>query len=179
MSRRALAASCAVLVLLAVGVLGAGGWFAFQAHAAEQAQGRRQAILRAARQEALDLTSLSYRSLDRDIRQMLNGTTGSFEKQLAGSQRAVRQALPQAKAVTRGEVLAAGITTAGRGSATVLLAVDQLVKNSATRGAGSGGGQRTKTSGGSSEGVLRHYRMQMVLQHESGRWLVAKLEFVP
>lgn len=170
MIRRGLAAAIAVLVVAAVAFAVVGGVFAFKVHAAEQEEARRQAILHAASQEAVNLMSLSYKTLDRDVQRILDGATGQLKQQFASREQQLKQIVPQVKAVTTGEVLGAGLVSADHDSAQVLLVVDQTVKN------GSGSSSAESSSG--DQGVLKHYRMSMTLQHKDGRWLVSQLEFL-
>lgn len=173
MTRRGLAGAIAVLVVAAVAFAVVGGVFAFKVHAAEQEEARRQAILYAAGQEAVNLMSLSYKTLDRDVQRILDGATGQLEKQFASREEQLKKVVPQVKAVTTGEVLSAGIVSADQDSAQVLLVVDQTVRNGSVSGSGTATG-----SGSGGQGVVKHYRMSMTLQHKDGRWLVSQMEFL-
>lgn len=201
--RRVLAGALAFLVIAAVALTAAGGVFAYRVHAAEQEEARREAAVQAARQEAVNLMSLSYRTLDRDIQRILDGATGRLEKQFSNNSKQLKTVVPQVKAVTSGEVLSAGIAKIDGDTAEVILVVDQTVKNEAQRNSGGGsqgssGGGSQGDSGGDSQGdsgggsggdsqgnsgsgfpeSLKHYRMSMTLKHENGRWLASKLEFL-
>lgn len=191
--RRTLSGAIAFLVVAAVGLSVVGGVFAFKVHAAEQEQARREAVVQAARQQAVNLMSLNYQTLDRDIQRILDGATGQLEQQFNSNAEQLRTVVPQVKAVTSGEVLSAGVVKVDGDSAKVLLVVDQTVRNESGGGSqgGSGSGSQdgsgNSSQGGSGSGsgggsnpqeALKHYRMSMTLQQEEGRWLASKLEFL-
>lgn len=192
--RRTLSGAIAFLVVAAVGLSVVGGVFAFKVHAAEQEQARREAVVQAARQQAVNLMSLNYQTLDRDIQRILDGATGQLEQQFNSNAEQLRTVVPQVKAVTSGEVLSAGVVKVDGDSAKVLLVVDQTVRNESSGGgsqdgseSGSQDGSGNASQGGSGSGsgggsnpqeALKHYRMSMTLQQEEGRWLASKLEFL-
>jgi Mce-associated membrane protein len=122
---------------------------------------RRAEVLHAARQQAVNFTTLDHRTLDRDLRRVLDGSTGSFRAEFAAGTTDLRGLVTANKAVSRGEVLEAGIVSADDDSARVLVVADSTVTNTA-----------------SEQPERRHYRIQMDLQRSGGRWLVSDLTFV-
>jgi Mce-associated membrane protein len=122
---------------------------------------RRQAVLAAARQEAVNFTTLDYRTLDRDLARVADGATGDFRTQFLGQGDQLRSLLTANRAVSTGQVLQAGLVSDTAGTAEVLLAVDSRVTNTATPA-----------------GAVRHYRIQLDLQLVSGRWRTSQLRFV-
>ncbi|MEU2711916.1 hypothetical protein [Streptomyces sp. NPDC007205] len=127
-------------------------------HAAEQ---RRQDILAAARQSALNFTSLDYRHYDRDSRTVLKGATGDFRKQFAAQTAQLTKLVAQNKSVSEGQVLEAGIVRSDARSARVLVVADSKVTNTAAP-----------------EGQARTYRLQLDLVRVAGRWLTSDVTFV-
>lgn len=160
--RRAWAGSVILLVVAILGLTATGAIFAVQAYAERQEKARRQAILAAARQEALHLTSLSYKTADEDVRRVLQGATGGFKKRFSSQAKGIKQVLDQAKVVSTGTVREAGIASIDQNSATVLLAMGGSVQNAKTP-----------------RGSPRQYRFKMTLQHDGGRWLVSRMRIVP
>lgn len=151
--RRVLAGALIFLVIAAVGLAALGGVFAYQMHLAHEEEARREAAMQAARQEAVNLMSLNYRTLDRDIQRILDGATGQLEQQFNNSAEQLKTVVPQVKAVTSGEVLSAGVVNIDGGTAEVLLVVDQTVRNEAQGSSGGGsGGDSQGGSGSDSQG---------------------------
>ncbi|MFK4149714.1 hypothetical protein [Streptomyces sp. NPDC004065] len=127
-------------------------------HAAEQ---RRQDILAAARQSALNFTSLDYRHYDRDSGNVLKGATGEFKKEFAAQTTQLTRLVARNKSVSEGQVLEAGIVRSDARSARVLVVADSKVTNSAAP-----------------HGQARTYRLQLDLARVSGRWLTSDVAFV-
>jgi Mce-associated membrane protein len=128
-------------------------------------QERRNEVLRAARQQAVNFTTLDYRRLDRDLGRVLDGATGDFRKQFRSGTKDLTQLVTANKAVAVGEVLEAGLVSNDDDSASVLVVADSTVTNTA-----------------SPKPEKRHYRIQMDLVRDpavrGGRWLVSDLTFV-
>jgi Mce-associated membrane protein len=126
---------------------------------------RRDAILHAARQQAVNFTTLDYRHLDRDLGRVLEGSTGEFRKQFRAGTLDLTKLVSANKAVAQGEVLEAGIVSDDSDSARALVVADSTVTNT-----------------GSPKPDKRHYRIQLDLVRDpavkGGRWLVSDLTFV-
>ncbi|MFG2353291.1 hypothetical protein [Streptomyces sp. NPDC048521] len=125
------------------------------------AQQRRQDILAAARQSALNFTSLDYRHYERDSGNVLKGATGDFKKQFAAQTEQLTKLVAQNKSVSEGQVLEAGIVRSDERSARVLVVADSKVTNTAAP-----------------EGQARTYRLQLDLVRVDGRWLTSDVAFV-
>lgn len=126
-----------------------------------EAEQHRQDILAAARQSALNFTSLDYRHYDRDSANVLAGATGDFKKQFAAQTDQLTDLVAQNKSVSEGQVLEAGIVRSDDNSARVLVVADSKVTNTAVP-----------------QGEARTYRLQLDLVHKDGRWLTSDVEFV-
>ncbi|MFD5740275.1 hypothetical protein ACFXJM_02750 [Streptomyces massasporeus] len=138
-----------------------GVWLALQTHDQRAAEQHRQEILAAARQSALNFTSLDYRHYDRDSRNVLKGATGDFRKQFAAQTTQLTKLVAGNKSVSEGQVLEAGIVRSDARSARVLVVADSKVTNTAVP-----------------DGEARTYRLQLDLVHRDGRWLTSDVEFV-
>jgi Mce-associated membrane protein len=136
-------------------------WLALGLHEQRQTDQRRQGILAAARQSALNFTSLDYRHYDRDSANVLAGATGEFKKQFTAQTDQLTKLVAQNKSVSEGQVLEAGIVRSDENSARVLVVADSKVTNTAVP-----------------EGEARTYRLQLDLVHKDGRWLTSDVEFV-
>ena len=136
-------------------------WLSFGLYNQREAEQRRQDILAAARQSALNFTSLDYRHYDRDSANVLESATGDFKKQFAAQTGELTQLVAQNKSVSEGQVLEAGIIRFDENSARVLVVADSKVTNTAAP-----------------KGEARTYRLQLDLVHRDGRWLTSDVEFV-
>ncbi|MET9434099.1 hypothetical protein [Streptomyces sp. NPDC006551] len=155
---RALTAGLAVVaaVLTATSL-----WLGHELYERHETERRHQDILAAARQSALNFTSLDYRHYDRDSENVLNGATGEFKKQFAAQTAELTKLVAANKSVSEGQVLDAGIARADARSARVLVVTDSKVSNVSAP-----------------EGTARNYRLQLDLVFEGGRWLTSNVEFV-
>ena len=156
--RLALLAALAVVAVAAVAVLVTAGSRVSAASARDE---RRSQILSAARQQAVDFTTLDYRHLDRDLGRVLRGATGDFRSQFRSGTKDLSTLVTQNKAVSRGEVLDAALVSDDTDSARVLVVADSTVTNAAQPSP-----------------AKRHYRMQLDMVRHGGRWLVSDLQFV-
>ncbi|WP_234439701.1 hypothetical protein [Streptomyces bicolor] len=136
-------------------------WLTLGLYGHREADQRRQDILAAARQSALNFTSLDYRHYDRDSANVLAGATGDFKKQFAAQTKQLTDLVDQNKSVSEGQVLEAGIVRSDDNSARVLVVADSKVTNTAVP-----------------QGEARTYRLQLDLVHRDGRWLTSNVEFV-
>ncbi len=129
--------------------------------AAADRSDRREAVLDSARQQAVNFTTLDYQHLDRDLGRVLRGATGDFRKQFQSGTTDLSTLVTQNEAVSRGEVLDAGLVSSDDDSARVLVVADSTVTNAADP-----------------KPQKRHYRMQLDLVRHGDRWLVSDLQFV-
>jgi Mce-associated membrane protein len=156
--RRALSAGLVVATVLTSALA---VWLGVRLAEQRDADQRRQDLLAAARQSALNFTSLDYRHYGRDSRTVLKGATGDFKKQFAAQTEQLTQLVAQNRSVSEGQVLEAGIVRSDARSARVLVVADSKVTNTAAP-----------------QGEARTYRLQLDLVYEHGRWLTSDVEFV-
>ena len=150
----ALAATCAILAVAAV-VLG----FQLRRHA--QLEDARQDALRAARQSALNLTSIDNERFDESAQRVLEGATGDFRREFEDNTESLKRLLAENQVNAQGNVLEAGLVRADKSNATALVVVDSTVRNVATPG-----------------GRVNTYRMQIEVERVDDRWLTSGLRFV-
>lgn len=127
----------------------------------DQRQDARLAAVAAARQEALNLTSIDTRDIDADLKAVLDGATGGFKTDFAQRSADLRRVLTENNVIAEGNVLEAALVRADDATATVLVVVDSTVKNKAAP-----------------KGRANTYRMQLDLEKRDGRWLTSTLQFV-
>lgn len=115
--------------------------------------------LATARAYAATVTSYDYQNLDRNFADVLDGATGEFKDQYGGASQSLRKLISDAKATSKGTVLAAGVQEASPEQVQVLVFVDQTITNSAAP-----------------TPRLDRNRVLMTLTPHDGRWLVDRLE---
>ncbi|WP_245238624.1 hypothetical protein [Streptomyces sp. MZ04] len=155
---RAMAAGLAVAT---AGTSALALWLGLQVYEQRATEQRHQDILAAARQSALNFTSLDYRHYGRDSENVLKGATGDFKKQFTAQTAQLTKLVAKNKSVSKGQVLEAGITRADEHSARVLVVADSKVTNTAAP-----------------DGQARTYRLQLDLELKNDKWLTSGVEFV-
>jgi Mce-associated membrane protein len=151
-----LAYAAAAVVILVLVVLSGRHWYA--QHRIEAAH---QAALAAAKQTTVDFVSISASSVDRDLQRIAAEATGDFKDEFTRGMPQVRTAVVENKVSSSGSILRAGLVSGDLDSAVVLVALDATVHNA-----------------NAPDGRLSHYRIQVDLALDSGRWLVSRLQFV-
>jgi Mce-associated membrane protein len=159
---RAILVSAGVLALVLLVV--AGGALYRQRSANARLDNTREQVVGIARQEAVNLMSLSYNTADAGLKRILSLATGPLAEQFNSQRSTIGSFLGQAKSTSRAQVQSAGLMSLGTDHATVLVAADATVTNNASSDAGL-------------KNVVKHYRMAMKLQRVHGHWLVADVEF--
>ena len=148
--------SVLLVLLAAAALLGA-----LKLREATQRDNARSAALAAARQEALNLTSIDGRDIDADLQRVLAGATGGFKSDFSQRSKDLKTVLIENQVVAEGKVLEAALVRSDLETATALVVVDSNVKNKAAP-----------------QGRSNTYRMQLDLERHDGRWLTSALQFV-
>ena len=155
---RATLLGLAVVVALAVLV----GWLGFRAYQSHQGQTQRSQFLQAARQGALNLTTIDWQKADSDVQRILDGATGQFHDDFAKRSQPFVDVVKQTKSTTVGTVTEAGLESEAAGTAEVLVAVT------------------VKTSNASApEQDPRAWRLRIAVQKVGDQAKVSNVEFVP
>jgi Mce-associated membrane protein len=150
----------AALVITAV-LLGLRDHRRREASSAPAGTSAEQAVLSAARSEAVALTTLSYNTAAADLNRILAGATGQLRTQFEKEKAQLPATLAQTKSVSRGSVLSSGLISLDGARAQALAAVDARVSGTDTG--------RT--------GVIKHYRMVITLQQVGSKWLASDVAF--
>jgi len=146
-----------LLALLAAAVLVG----AVKLRDAAQRDDARAGALAAARQEALNLTSIDGKDIDADLKRVLDNATGGFAKDFASRSKDLKGVLTENRVVAEGRVIDAALVRGDGDTATALVVVDSTVKNKAAPA-----------------GRDNTYRMQLDLERHGARWLTSALQFV-
>ena len=156
--RRAMLLGLAVVVALA----GLVGWLGYRAHQSQQAQAQRSQFIQAARQGALNLTTIDWQRADADVQRILNSATGEFYDDFAKRSQPFIDLVKQAKSVSVGTVSEAGLESQTADSAQVLVAVSV-----------------TTSYDGAPQPDPRGWRMRISVQKVGDQAKVSNVEFVP
>jgi Mce-associated membrane protein len=157
-ARRAMLLGLAVVVALA----GLVGWLGYRAHQSQQAQAQRSQFIQAARQGALNLTTIDWQRADADVQRILNSATGEFYDDFAKRSQPFIDLVKQAKSVSVGTVSEAGLESQTADSAQVLVAVSV-----------------TTSYNGAPQPDPRGWRMRISVQKVGDQAKVSNVEFVP
>lgn len=115
----------------------------------------------AARSCAVDLMSLDYRTVDRDIDRLLDRSTGSLRSQYEKGREALRRATVTNHVRSTASVLSTALAKAGPSRVVVLLAMDSRIVDDSTP-----------------KGRVAHFRVRITVVPVHGRWLASAVTFV-
>ncbi|MEV4474775.1 hypothetical protein ACFFR3_22585 [Nonomuraea salmonea] len=158
-ARILIAALSGVLAVL----VGTGVWIAAQARDEQGRSGDRQAALAAAGEHAKNLMSLDHKSVDADVRRILDTSTGAAKKEYEANLGKLRNTTLENKVVQHGVLRATGLVSMTATTARVLVVADVEIRWEGSRSAPQ----------------ERYYRWQMDLTKSGGQWLVSKVVQVP
>jgi Mce-associated membrane protein len=99
------------------------GWLGWQTYQAHSLQQLRESYLQAAREGALNLTTIDYKKVDGDIQRILHSSTAPFHDDFQQRSAPFIDAVKHAQSMSAGTVTAAGLESLGDNEAQVLLAV--------------------------------------------------------
>jgi Mce-associated membrane protein len=155
--RRAMLLGAAIVVSLSVLV----GWLGFRAYQAHQEQALQSQLLQAARQGALNLTTIDWQHAEGDMQRILEGATGQFRDDFASRSQPFIDVVKQAKSRSVGTITEAGLESEENGHARVLVAVAVKTSNA-----------------GAPEQDPRAWRMRITVQKDGDQAKVSNVEFV-
>jgi Mce-associated membrane protein len=122
---RATQLSLAIVVALAVLV----GWLAFRAYQSDEGRAQRNQFLEAARQTALNLTTIDWQKAESDVQRILDGATGEFHDDFAKRSQPFIDVVKQSRSTAVGTITEAGLESETAGTALVLVAVNVKTSN--------------------------------------------------
>ena len=115
--------SVAVAVASIVALLGVGGWLGFRVHQDDQVQAQRSLYVQAARQTAINLTSINYTEVDADIKRVLDSATGAFHDEFQNRSQPFVQVVKKVQSKSEGTISESGLLSYTNDRAQVLVAV--------------------------------------------------------
>ncbi|HET7736172.1 MAG TPA: hypothetical protein VFK52_09380 [Nocardioidaceae bacterium] len=159
-----------LVLLLALPLAGAGvlGWQVVErVQASQDAEAAEQAdkdAVRAATLQVMNWASVDYQKLDEYFTTVKNGATGEFLEQFEQTEPTLRQGLTENQSIQIPTIPTSGVALLERkgDEAAVLVAIDAVVTNRATKG----------------QPQPRQYRMKATVRRLDDAWLISKLEYV-
>jgi Mce-associated membrane protein len=154
----------AALVLTALGVallIAAVVVTQIRLHNANAESDARATALVAAKTFSAELSTYDYHHLDRDFGAVVNHSTGKFKTDFSKASKDLEPLITKYQATSAGNVSAAGVSDATADRATVIVFVDQTVRNT-----------------NSPQPRVDRNRLRLTLTHASGAWLVEKVEIL-
>jgi Mce-associated membrane protein len=115
--------AAAVGAVALVVVAGLTGWISFDAWRGHEAEQRQDVFLRAARQGAHDMTTISHTEVEADVQRILDVSTGKFYDEFAQRRQPFIDHIKHEQSTSQGTVTGAGLVSAGDNSAQALVAV--------------------------------------------------------
>ncbi|WP_395307989.1 mammalian cell entry protein [Mycobacterium sp. AMU20-3851] len=137
-------------------------WQGYRFYQDQQAVRHSEQFLQAARQGALNLTTIDWQHAEADVQRIMDGAAGEFYDDFAQRAQPFVEVVKQAQSVSVGSVTEAALESQTGAEAQALVAVS--VKTSSTAGA---------------EAVPRAWRMRISVQQSDDQMKVSRVEFVP
>lgn len=153
-----LAMAIGLTLVLVLGLLCAAlGLRAFQAHRDQQLRAQ---LVEAARQEAVNLTTISYEHPEVDVKRILDAATGEFHDDFKNRSGPLMDVVKKVQSASAGTVTEAGLESVNGRQGQVLVAV--TVKSS---------------NAGNADPVPRFWRMRLTVTKQGSDTKVSKVEF--
>lgn len=99
------------------------GWLGYRSHQARQAQAQRNALVQTARQEAVNLSTISYAEADADIQRILDSTTGTFHDDFQRRSQPFVEVVKQVQSKSEGTIAEAALESETGDQAQVIVTV--------------------------------------------------------
>jgi Mce-associated membrane protein len=159
-SRVRLAIAVGVAVVAALGC--AAGSFGYRTYEDRKTQAQRNELAEAARQGAVNLTTIDYTHVEADIQRILDSSTGAFLDDFKKRSQPFVDVVKHAQSKTQGTVTEAGLESQNGDQAQVLVAVSVKTSNA-----------------GAPEQQPRAWRMRINVQQVGDAIKVSDVQFVP
>jgi Mce-associated membrane protein len=155
--------SVAVAVASIVALLGLGGWLGFRVHQDDQVQAQRSLYVQAARQTAINLTSINYTEVDADIKRVLDSATGAFHDEFQNRSQPFVEVVKKVQSKSEGTISESGLLSYTNDRAQVLVAV----------------AVKTSMAASPPDQEPRRWRMRLTVEKTGDSAKVSNVEFVP
>ncbi|MGE2836892.1 mammalian cell entry protein [Mycobacterium sp. SMC-4] len=154
--------SAVAVCLVALAALGGlGGWMGYRLIEERQDAAEQSQFLEAARQGAVNLTTIGHATVDADVKRIIDSSTGVFREDFEKRAVPFAEVVKQAQSVSEGSVTSAALETREGDTARVLVVMS--VKMS---------------SAGAPQQEPQIWRMRVGVQRSDGATRVSDVEFV-
>ena len=150
-----------ILLISAAALAGAAG-IGWQHHQAGEDTARTRTFVDAAELGVVAITSLDYRNVERDVKRIVERSTGEFAKDFTDRSKDFTSVIQKSQVTTKGKVTGAALESIQGDTATVLVAATSEVTNAA------GAKQEPRT-----------WRLRVSVTDVNGTVKVSKVDFVP
>lgn len=155
-----LALALGLVIVTALG--GLVGWLGLRADQSHRREQQRAMFLAAARQGALNLTTISYTEVDADINRILDSATGTFHDDFEKRSQPFVEVVKRAQSTSQGTITEAGLESMQGDNARALVAVTV-----------------TTSTAGAAQQQPRSWRMRIDVEQVGDVAKVSNVEFVP
>lgn len=149
-------------LVVVVGLVALVGWLGFRSYQSNQAQVQRSELLQAARQGALNLTTIDWQHAEADVQRIIDGATGEFYDDFTRRAQPFIGVIKKFESTSVGAIAEAGLQTDSGDAAQALVAVTVQTSNA-----------------GAAEQVPRSWRLRISVQKVDDQIKVSNVEFVP
>lgn len=161
-ANRAARLGIVLVVATAAALTATACWFGYRCYQADRSNETRALYLQVGRQEALNLTTIGYTTIDADVHRILDASTGVFHDDFQRRSGSFIDVVEKAQSASKGTVTAAGLESVQGDQARVLVTVTV-----------------TTTTAGTADPQPRLWRMRISTQKVGGSTKVSNVEFVP
>lgn len=137
-------------------------WLGLRDHQTRAAERLHQEMVQAARQGAVNLTTIDYEHATEDVQRILDSSTGAFRDDFAARAEPFIDAAKKAQSKSVGTVTEAGLESAAAGQGRVLVGLTVMTSNR-----------------GKPEQNPRAWRIRVTVTKTDDRVKVSQVEFVP
>ncbi|MCV7032496.1 hypothetical protein AWC25_00235 [Mycobacterium sherrisii] len=149
-----------------MGIVGAIGslvaWLGYQTYEDRHAAAKRSQFVEAARQGAINLTTIDFATVDSDIQRVLDSSTGVFHDDFQRRSASFAEVVKKVKSKSVGKVTEAALLSEDGDKAKVLVNVSM-----------------TMTSTNTNDTTPRGWRMQIGVEQQGDSTKVSDVRFVP
>lgn len=138
-------------------------WFGYEWRQAAAAHQRDEAFIQAARQTALNLTTIDFAEVNTDVQRVIDGAMAPFRDDFKQRSQPFMELVRKAQSISKGTVAEAGLESRDGDHAQVLVAVNVTMK----------------AANGAQDGKPRSWRMRVELQSTNDGIKASNVEFVP
>ena len=148
--------------LMIAGLTGLTAWLGWNVHQQRLIADQRAAFLQAARQGALNLTTIDWQHAEPDVQRIVNSATGTFFDEFSKRSQSFIDVVKQSQTKSEGTIVAAGLESESDGDAQVLVAMNVKILDARA-----------------ADQPLRSWRMRVSVHKVDDQVKVSNVEFVP